>query len=98
MKDPVVASDDLLHLRSATSLMEWFDRSLRSPMTNKTIDRHVVPNYTLLSVIGEQREQQLNPTSSPGQKSQVNPVYYTGMHSSLQKFRTKANAVALAYD
>ena len=67
MKDPVVASDGYTYDRPA--LMEWFDRSLRSPMTNKTIDRHVVPNYTLLSVIGEQREQQLNPTSSPGQKS-----------------------------
>lgn len=49
MSDPVVAMDG--HTYNRDSIVTWFETKHTSPMTGLTIDKQLVPNFTLKSLI-----------------------------------------------
>jgi 3-hydroxyacyl-CoA dehydrogenase len=49
MSDPVVAMDG--HTYDRNSIVTWFETKHTSPMTGLTIDKQLVPNFTLKSLI-----------------------------------------------
>ena len=52
MSDPVVAMDG--HTYNRDSIVTWFETKHTSPMTGLTIDKQLIPNFTLKSLIQSQ--------------------------------------------